>query len=222
MKTLEIPTTIKNEARVQRKREQIVLAAIRVFSEKGYHETTLRDLSKETGISHGNIYDYIASKEDILFLIHQFIADQIDSELTGVTKEIDDPVEKLYEMVRCEFRFIYKWEDAILLLYQEGHVLRGEYLHNLLKREQDHYAKYETVLEECIERQRLPACNVRVIATFIKTMIDSLAVKRWNLKKHASYSEVEKCLLDFVFNRLMNNTESGVNVSKTSPGTKRE
>jgi 3-oxoacyl-[acyl-carrier protein] reductase len=222
MKTLKIPTTIKNEARVQRRREQIVLAAIRVFSEKGYHEATLRDLSKETGISHGNIYDYVASKEDIFFLIHQYIADLIDSELTEVTKEIDDPVEKLYEMVRCEFRFIYKWEDAILLLYQEGHVLRGEYLHNLLKRERDHYAKYETVLEECIERQMLPACNVRVIATFIKIMIDSLALKRWDLKKHASYSEVEKCLLDFVFNRLMKKTGSGVNVSKTSRGTKRK
>ena len=53
-KMAEIPTTIKNRKLVQRRREQIALAAIKVFSEKGFHKATLRDLSKEAGMDGRN------------------------------------------------------------------------------------------------------------------------------------------------------------------------
>ena len=209
----KIQTTIKNQELVQKRREQIALAAIRVFSKKGFHKATLRDLSKEVGISHGNIYDYVGSKEDIFFLIHQFVADDIDSKLNDVVRSIEAPLEKLRQMVRCEFNFISQWEDAILLLYQEGHVLGKVYLHNFLKRERDHVSKYEAVLEECIERNVLRPCNIRVIANFIKVMIDSLALKRWDLRGHGSYSEIEEYFLDFMFNGLMSRRRTEVNVS---------
>ena len=62
-----IPTTIKSKRLVEKKREQIVLAAIKLFAKKGFFKTTLRDLSEEAGISHGNIYDYVGVKEDILY-----------------------------------------------------------------------------------------------------------------------------------------------------------
>jgi len=52
----EIPTTNKNKKLVEKRREQIVLAAIKLFSQKGYYRTTLKDLSEAAGISYGNIY----------------------------------------------------------------------------------------------------------------------------------------------------------------------
>jgi len=63
----KIPTTIKSKELVEKRREQIVLAAIKLFAKKGFHKATLRELSDEAGISHGNIYDYVGTKEDIFF-----------------------------------------------------------------------------------------------------------------------------------------------------------
>ena len=68
-----IPTKVKNKKLVEKRREQIVLAAIKLFAQKGFHKTSLRDLAEEAGISHGNFYDYIGTKQDIFFLIHEFI-----------------------------------------------------------------------------------------------------------------------------------------------------
>lgn len=216
LKMPQIPTTIKSKELVQIRRQQIIFAAIRIFSEKGFHKATLRDLSEEAGISHGNIYDYVGSKEDIFFLIHQFIADLIDNKLNDVIRDIEDPFEKLRQMVRCEFNFISEWEDTILLLYQEGHVLKKDYLHNFLKRERDHISKYETVLKECIESGVLRACNVRVIANFIKVMVDSLALKRWDLRGYATYQDIEEYFLDFMFNGLMRKPYSAKDAASDS------
>jgi AcrR family transcriptional regulator len=71
---MEIPTKVENDKRVAKRKEQIVLAATRLFSKKGFHETSLRKLAEESGGSHGNISDYVSAKQDILFLSHEYIS----------------------------------------------------------------------------------------------------------------------------------------------------
>lgn len=49
----------------ERRSEEILQAAFRVFSTKGYHNTTVDDIAREAGISKGTCYQYFAGKEDI-------------------------------------------------------------------------------------------------------------------------------------------------------------
>jgi TetR/AcrR family fatty acid metabolism transcriptional regulator len=49
--------------------DQIVEAALRVFGEKGYHNTTVSEIAKAAGISETTLYKYFTDKEDILFSI---------------------------------------------------------------------------------------------------------------------------------------------------------
>lgn len=51
---------------VEDRREQIIDAAIRVFSEKGFARATNKDIAREAGITTGLIYHYFNSKEDLL------------------------------------------------------------------------------------------------------------------------------------------------------------
>jgi hypothetical protein len=57
-----IPTTVKNLELVDKRREQIVLAAIKLFAKKGFHKTTLRNLLKNRS-EPGNIYDYVGQRK---------------------------------------------------------------------------------------------------------------------------------------------------------------
>ena len=147
-----IPTTIKSKKLVEKRREQIVLAAIKLFAEKGFHKTTLRELSDEAGISHGNIYDYVGTKEDIFYLLHEYMDKLATDSLCRSIEHIEDPLEKLRRMVRSEFNLMYQWADAILIIYQECHILNKSLLRELLKRESAHVQLYEMVLKECIKK----------------------------------------------------------------------
>jgi AcrR family transcriptional regulator len=64
-----IPTNVKNEALVLKRHRQICEAVVKHFSKKGYHRTTLREISRESGITLGNLYDYIITKEDTLHFV---------------------------------------------------------------------------------------------------------------------------------------------------------
>jgi AcrR family transcriptional regulator len=50
-------------AHEQEVRDRIVAAAVRVFSDKGFHSSTIADVCRESGLSVGAIYTYFSSKE---------------------------------------------------------------------------------------------------------------------------------------------------------------
>ncbi len=52
--------------RPETRRDELLAAAVRVFAEKGYHACRVSDIAREAGASHGLVYHYFASKEDIL------------------------------------------------------------------------------------------------------------------------------------------------------------
>ncbi|MEV4319158.1 TetR/AcrR family transcriptional regulator [Actinocrispum sp. NPDC049592] len=54
------------QSRVDRRREQILDGATRVFAEKGYHEAGIADIATDLGIGHGTFYRYFAGKKDIV------------------------------------------------------------------------------------------------------------------------------------------------------------
>ncbi len=71
----------------EKARDRIVEAAHHVFSEKGYHKTTMDDVAERIGVSKAAIYQYFKSKEDlyraILTLTFQSMADMLSTGLTG-------------------------------------------------------------------------------------------------------------------------------------------
>ena len=67
--TQGIPTQVKNLALVEQRRRQIVDASVVLFIENGFHKTTTRQIAKASRISIGSLYEYIATKEDILYLV---------------------------------------------------------------------------------------------------------------------------------------------------------
>jgi AcrR family transcriptional regulator len=54
------------EAHVEARRSQILDAACKCFSDKGFHQTTVRDICDRAGLSAGAVYGYFKSKDEIL------------------------------------------------------------------------------------------------------------------------------------------------------------
>jgi AcrR family transcriptional regulator len=76
----KVKTATKNANLIRDRREQLIRAAIKVFGEKGFHQTTVRDIGRAAHVAQGTIYNYVQSKEDILFLVcDRIVAEYQDS-----------------------------------------------------------------------------------------------------------------------------------------------
>jgi len=47
----------------------IIRAAAKVFKAKGYHAATIQDIADEVGLLKGSLYHYVASKDELLYLV---------------------------------------------------------------------------------------------------------------------------------------------------------
>src|SRR5664279_4055120 len=64
-----IRSATKNEDLVRERRELLVQAAIGVLLEKGFHNATVRDIGRAANMTQGTIYNYVRSKDDILYMV---------------------------------------------------------------------------------------------------------------------------------------------------------
>ena len=62
----------------QEKRHLILLAAIDCFLQKGFHQTSMRDIAKKSGSSLGNIYNHFKSKDVLITEIATLEAGELD------------------------------------------------------------------------------------------------------------------------------------------------
>ena len=117
------PFLLKEEHR------QIVDGACKLFLEKGYHPATIRDIAKASGMSMGQLYDYIASKSDVLYLVHQYIQRVWYHYLQELHIErIAGPKEKLTRALHHSMLFMVENKKLVQFVYSESKYLDKKYL----------------------------------------------------------------------------------------------
>lgn len=96
------------EQKKQKNKAAILEAAILLFGERGYENTTISALAETAGIGKGTIYSYFKSKNEILLAF-------CEEELACMHQEIQQTVpaeasleEKLLMIFMCEFRYVTK------------------------------------------------------------------------------------------------------------------
>src|SRR5512132_1026637 len=82
--------------RYDQKLELILRTSARIFAEKSYHSTSMRDISRATSVSLAGLYYYCKSKEELLFLIQDHCFGRVLERLEQRIKGIDDPMTKLH------------------------------------------------------------------------------------------------------------------------------
>src|SRR5690606_14022802 len=97
-KKLTVETSVKDEQLIVTRRKQIVSAAIELFRVKGFHPTTTREIAKAAGFSIGTLYEYIRSKDDVLYLVCDSIFDEVTNKI-AVFQQADQTIEQLKEAI---------------------------------------------------------------------------------------------------------------------------
>lgn len=126
-------------------RKQIILKeAARLFREKGYIASNLRELAKRAGIQGGSIYHHFGSKQEILFqLMDNTMTDMVTS-LSAELEGINDPEEQLCRLMRFHISYNVCGPDETYITDDELRNLNADnYLQIIAKRD-----AYQKLFEE--------------------------------------------------------------------------
>jgi AcrR family transcriptional regulator len=106
--------------------ERLLSTAAQVFAQKGFHPTTMRDLSRATGLSLAGIYYYVRSKDELLALIQERCFSRV---LDGARQAIavgTDPREQLERFIEHHVTFFAEHMAEMKVLAHEAESLSRE------------------------------------------------------------------------------------------------
>src|SRR3982074_684645 len=133
-------TTAPELSRYDQKLEFILRTAARIFAEKSYHSTSMRDISRATEVSLAGLYHYCKSKEELLFLIQDHCFGRVLQRLEERLHSESDPIAKLRIFIDNHFSFFAANMSEMKVLSHEAESLAGD-LHKHVSTKKDRYAK---------------------------------------------------------------------------------
>ena len=184
----KIKSNIKNKDLIDTRRTEIINVTTGLFVNKGFHQTSVREIARETGMSMGALYDYIRTKEDILFLvcdhIHRTVRDKLRESIASDKPALDI----LKNAIRDYFIIIDQNQDYMLLLYQETKSLSKNSRKYIFGAENELTSIFEDILKQCIKEKSISINNrkVKLAANNIMVIGQRWAFRRWSL--HDKYA----------------------------------
>ena len=167
--TKEIHTYIKDPKLVHERRRQIVDASVQLFIAKGFHRTTTREIARATGISNGLLYEYVRSKEDVLYLVCDAIHAEVEQGVADALRKASGGRDVLAAMIREYFLVCDRMSDHILLIYQETKTLPQHWQKKVLENEvrlTNIFVGALTNLVSSAELPRMDKKSIELVAAF--------------------------------------------------------
>ncbi|MFP7484212.1 TetR/AcrR family transcriptional regulator [Priestia filamentosa] len=98
------------------RRAQILQAALRVFARRGMVAAKISDIAKEAKLSHGLVYHYFKSKEEIFMTLVQKALESSLNVIYYANEQVGTPLEKLRWMTEQIMKSINNGEEVLLFL----------------------------------------------------------------------------------------------------------
>lgn len=180
-----IPTLVKDSSLVEERRAKIVDAAVGLFISKGYHQSTTREIARAAGFSIGTLYEYIESKEDVLYLVCESIHTEMEAQLREALGEQDSTIDRLEGAIEKYIRVCDRMQDSILLIYRDTASLSKESQRYVLQNEQRIADIFAEILEAGVADETFKLDNdgaFRLMAHNIVVLGHMWAFRRWFLR----------------------------------------
>lgn len=180
----EIQTSVKDESLIVKRRNQMIRGAVKLFKEKGFHRTTTREIAKEAGFSIGTLYEYIRTKEDVLYLVCDSIYEQVKLRLSDLDGQ-DGTVDGLRSAIRQYYQLIDDMNDEFVVMYQESKSLPKDALQYVLKKETEMVSLFEERIRNCVRsgEMQLGEHEIPLAAQHVVVQGQMWAFRRWALRK---------------------------------------
>jgi TetR/AcrR family transcriptional regulator len=113
---MELKKMSRKEREFLKHRQEILEAALELFSAKGFHNVSIQEIAQKAEFAIGTLYKFFENKEDLYKALVLEQSDKFHNGLVQAIKESDDEIEKLRNYVKAKGE-IFKDNISMIRLY---------------------------------------------------------------------------------------------------------
>lgn len=174
---------VKKEEVAVRNLVTIVNATIKLSCRMGFDAMSLRDLSRESGLSMGALYSYFSSKDDLLSIIQYHGQSAVEKMLRDNTRQESDPAQKLRNAIRTHLFLSELMSQWFYFFFMETKNLNKQYQKISVESELMTERIITDILEEGVEARVFRMDNIQLTGSVIKAMMQDWYLKKWKYKQ---------------------------------------
>jgi AcrR family transcriptional regulator len=202
------PRTMRRAVSVaekERRRDDILAAAKKVFARKGYASTTIADIAKAARLSYGSIYWYFDSKDalfhELMDAEERALRDAVGSRLSSLPPGTDG-VTFFRAAVTGTLEFFESDKALVRLLFRDAHSLGGRFERHLGAIYERFIDDIEATIAAAQRRGDIIDAPPRMIAFTVAALIGQIALRRLSTDDGLEASVVAEFIVTLVLDGL--------------------
>lgn len=160
---------LKSSSKSDRKITMIATAAAKLFSMKGYTETSMEDVAATAKLSKGGMYHYFDCKEDILYFILSNFMDLLLEGFEQDVQNIEDPADKIRHSIRRHVKAYAAHMYSAKALFNEAYKLSPPKLSKIKFKEKQYFSIIAGVLSlylgHTLDKDKLTVVTFNLLGT---------------------------------------------------------
>ncbi len=191
---------IKKETTVVRNLNRIFDATLKLSNEKGFQAMTMRDFSRETGLSLGALYAYFASKDELLEMILKQGREMVGRVLSEHLQATRGPAARLETAIRLHLYLTEALQPWFYFSFMEAKNMNPREREKTLDSEMATDRLFAAILQEGQASGLFRTHDVALSAAAIKALLQDWYVKRWKFSRRGI--SVDR-YADFILDNIM-------------------
>jgi TetR/AcrR family transcriptional regulator, cholesterol catabolism regulator len=174
---------IKKDETAVRNLVKIFDATLTISTNKGFQATSMRELSRETGLSMGALYSYFKSKEELLEMIRNLGCRILERVLSEEVKHGIDPREKLSLAIETHLYISEMMKSWFYFSYMEVKNLRREEQKRMIEMELYTERLFVEIIKSGIEAGIFREVDPTMTSAVLKAMLQDWYLKKWKYQR---------------------------------------
>lgn len=183
------PAAAEAQTVPEKRRAQIVDAAVRLFSERGYFQTTIEDIAGAVPVSKGLVYRYFKDKNDLLFYCLHYVLDKYQTEEFPPLIAERGPLFALIKLLRLHCVLAKEHTLEILLAYKSTKDLSPEQRRDIKILESKMARTIRQCLDACVHGGLMTPINTEIMAYQFIMFGHTWALKNWAFRDRHTADE---------------------------------
>ena len=143
------------------KRQRIILAAMSVFSRKGFHKAKVEEIAEEADIGKGTVYEYFASKKELFQEMLVYVNDHYQEKAALKLNQVESFHDGLHKLFAFAVQITREHKEMALILISDHPLFDEDFHEIIMKKEQQRLDALANFLQSLMRREEAEVGRLR-------------------------------------------------------------
>lgn len=183
------------------RKEQILETATRLFHEKGYNATSMRQLAEQLGMEAASLYNHIKSKDELLQQICFGMATHYNAHMEMVETEPIQPLHRVEKLIRFHIAMMLSHFAEVYVTNRDWKYLKEPLLGNFLQQRKSYEKRFGQLIQQAIDAGEIISVHPQAAVLTILSAVRGIEFWQRN-HRNIGAAQLEEDMVRLLLNSL--------------------